>query len=64
MLEPKFKGIIADSAQANSNAVRVIYGSGGVAIPLKDQERTCLFYYTQSLEKHPQRPPKSTPAVV
>jgi hypothetical protein len=38
--EPKFKGF------------RVIYGSGDATIPIKDQERTCLFYWVQSLEKH------------
>jgi hypothetical protein len=51
-LEPKFKGFMADSAQANWNAVRVIYNSGDATIPMKDQERTCLFHWAQSLEKH------------
>jgi hypothetical protein len=50
--EPKFKGFMADSAQANWNAVRVIYGSGDATISMKDQERTCLFHWAQSLEKH------------
>jgi hypothetical protein len=50
--ETKFKEFMADSAQANWNAIRVIYGSGNVAIPMKDQKRTCLFHWTQSLEKH------------
>jgi hypothetical protein len=50
--EPKFKGFIADSAQTNWNAIRVIYGSGDATIPMKDQESTCLFHSTQSLEKH------------
>jgi hypothetical protein len=50
--EPKFKGFMADSAEANWNAVRVIYGSGDASIPMKDQERTCLFHWAQSLEKH------------
>jgi hypothetical protein len=50
--EPKFKGFMADSAQANWNAVRVIYGSGDASIPMKDQKRTCLFHWAQSLEKH------------
>jgi hypothetical protein len=36
VLEPKFKGFMADSAQANWNAIRVIYGSGDAAIPMKD----------------------------
>jgi hypothetical protein len=43
---------MADNAQANWNAIWVIYGSGDAAIPIKDQERTCLFHWTQSLEKH------------
>jgi hypothetical protein len=50
--EPKFKGFMADSAQTNWNAVRVIYGSGDTTIPMKDQEKTWLFHWAQSLEKH------------
>jgi hypothetical protein len=52
ILESKLKGFMADSAQANWNAVRVIYGSGDATISMKDQERTCLFHWSQSLEKH------------
>jgi hypothetical protein len=52
ILEPKFKGFMADSAQANWNTVRVIYGSGDATIPMKDQERTCLFHWAKFLEKH------------
>ena len=29
-----------------------MYGSGDASIPMEDQERTCLFHWTQSLEKH------------
>jgi hypothetical protein len=50
--EPKFKGFMANSAQANWNVVRVIYGSGDATIPMKDQERMCLSHWAQSLEKH------------
>jgi hypothetical protein len=32
--------------------LRVIYDSDDATIPIKDQERTCLFYWAQSLEKH------------
>jgi hypothetical protein len=32
----KFKEFMADSAQANWNAIRVIYGNGNAAIPMKD----------------------------
>lgn len=49
---PKFKGFMADSAQANWNAVRIVYGSGDATTPMENQERTCLFHWTQSLEKH------------
>ena len=34
---PKFKGFMADSAHANWNVVRVIYGSGDATVPMKDQ---------------------------
>ena len=34
--KPKFKGFMADSAQTNWNAIRVIYGSGDAIIPMKD----------------------------
>jgi hypothetical protein len=50
--EPKFKGFMADSAQANWNAVKVIYGSGDATISMKDLKRTCLFHWVQSLEEH------------
>jgi hypothetical protein len=36
ILEPKFKGFMADSAQANWNDIRVIYGSGDATISMKD----------------------------
>ena len=47
-----FKGFMADSAQANWNVVRIIYGSGDASEKMVDRERTCLFHWTQSLEKH------------
>ena len=50
--EPNFKGFMVDSAQANWNAVRIVYGSGDPAIRMTSRERTCLFHWTQSLEKH------------
>jgi hypothetical protein len=50
--EPKFKGFMADNAQANWNAVKMIYGSGDATISMKDQEKMCLFHWAQSLEKH------------
>ena len=49
---PQFRGFMADSAQANWNAVRIVYGSGDPKVPIEGRERTCYFHWTQSLEKH------------
>jgi hypothetical protein len=40
-----FKGFMVDSAQANWNAVRAIYGDGDPSLPMVPRERTC-FYQT------------------
>jgi hypothetical protein len=42
--EPKVKGFMADSVQANWNVIRFIYGSGDAMILRKDRKRTCLFF--------------------
>lgn len=47
-----FKGFMADSAQANWNAVRVIYGNGNADDPMPDRERTCQFHWASSLKKY------------
>ena len=47
-----FKGFMADSAQANFNAVRRIFGSGDKNIPMEDKERTCQFHWSMVLERH------------
>ena len=52
VLVTNFKGFMADSAQANWNAVREIYGTGDPKIPMQNRERTCLFHWTKSLEAH------------
>ena len=49
---PNFKGFMADNAQANWNVVRIVYGGGDPTIPMVNRKRTCLFHWTQSLEKH------------
>ena len=49
---PNFKGFMADSAQANWNAVRIVYGSGDPKVMMEGRERTCFFHWKQSLEKH------------
>ena len=46
------KGFMADSALANWNTVHIIYGSGDATETMVDKEKTCLFHWTQSLEKH------------
>ena len=39
-----FKGFMADSAQANFNAVRIVFGSRDPKIPMENRERTCQFH--------------------
>ena len=47
-----FKGFMADSAQANFNAVRIVFGSGDPKIPMENRERTCQFHWKMALERH------------
>lgn len=47
-----FKGFMADSAQANWRAVRVIYGNGNAKDEMPNRERTCQFHWATSLKKH------------
>ena len=47
--KPNFKGFMADSAQANWNAVQIVYGSGDPKVPIKNRERTCLLHWITSL---------------
>lgn len=39
-----FKGFMADSAQANWGAVRLVYGSGDKDVPIEGKERSCLLH--------------------
>jgi hypothetical protein len=52
MENPNFKGFMADSAQANWNVVRIIYGSGDPKVPMENREHTCLLHWTTSLKRH------------
>jgi len=52
VLQPNFKGFMADCAQANWNVIRIVYRNRDASIPMENKERTCLFHWTQSLEKH------------
>jgi hypothetical protein len=35
---PNFKGFMADSAQANWNAVQIVYGNGDAKVPMENRE--------------------------
>jgi hypothetical protein len=39
-----FKGFMADSAHANWNAIRIVYGSDDPKVPMENRERTCLLH--------------------
>lgn len=51
MAKVKFKGFRADSTQANWNANRKIYRGNDLSLPMVDQERTCHFHWSTSLDK-------------
>jgi len=42
--KPNFKGFMVDSAQANWNAVRIVYGLGDLSMRMIDKEHICLFH--------------------
>ena len=48
----QFKGFMTDSAQANWNAVRIVYGGGILQFQWKSGRGHAFFHWTQSLEKH------------
>ena len=47
-----FKGFMADSVQANFNAIRKIFGSGDKSISMEGKERTCQFHWSMALDWH------------
>ena len=55
VVEPNFKGFMADSVQVNWNAVRVIYDNGKKEDRMDDREITCQFYWTQSMVKYTEK---------
>ena len=55
MENPYFKGFMCDSAQANFNAICIVYGSGNPSVPMTDRERTCLFHWETSMQKHTEK---------
>ena len=52
---PNFKGFMADSAMANWNAVRIVYGNGSANVEMENRERTCLLHWSTSLHRHTQK---------
>ena len=46
---PNFKGFMADSAMANWNAVRIVYGSGSSNDKMENRERIFLLHWSTSL---------------
>jgi hypothetical protein len=55
MENPNFKGFMVDSAHASWNVVRIVYDSGDPKVPMENQERTCLLYWTTSLKRYTQK---------
>ncbi len=49
---PKFKGFMANNAQANWNVVQIVYGSKDASEPMVDKEQTCFFHWSQSMDAH------------
>ena len=47
-----FKRFMADSAQANFNAIRKIFGSGDKSILMEGKKRTCQFHWSMALDQH------------
>ncbi len=43
---PNFKGFMVDSAQANQNAIYIVYGLDDPCEPMVEKERTCYFHQT------------------
>ena len=48
----EFYGFMANSAQANFNAVREIFGSSDKTIPIAGKEHTCQFHWSMALDRH------------
>ena len=46
-----FKSFMADSAHANWNTIKKIYGVGDPSLPMVGHECTCVFPWSQSLNK-------------
>jgi hypothetical protein len=51
-LKPNFKGFMANRAQANWNAMRIVYESKDPLVKMINKECICLFHWIQSFDKH------------
>jgi hypothetical protein len=49
---PNFKGFMVDTAQANWNIVKIVYGSRDPFVRMVDKKCTYLFHWSHSLDKH------------
>jgi len=43
---------MANNMQVNWNVVRIGYSSNNATVRMVDKERTCLFHWTHSLDRH------------
>jgi len=50
--KPNFKGFMVDSAQANWNTIKIVYGLGDTFVRMIDKRMHMLFHWSQSLDKH------------
>jgi hypothetical protein len=44
LVNPNFKGFMANNAKANWNVVHIVYSSRDASMKMVDKERTCLFH--------------------
>jgi hypothetical protein len=50
-LKENFKGFMVDNAQANWNAIIIVYGSRDPSMRMVDKECTYLLHWIQSLDR-------------
>jgi hypothetical protein len=43
---------MANNAYANWNTIQIVYGSRNLNEPMVDEEQTCFFHWSQSMDKH------------
>jgi hypothetical protein len=53
--KPNFKCFMIDDVQANWIAIQIVYGNGNPKVPMENQKRTCLLYWTSLLQRHTQK---------